>query len=84
MKNVKFKMLENRYLGKSKDELKEIYQMKRSRYSRMMKILNPIQIRMDFLDSEDIPLWVKIAHIDEFLECPHCLEEYREKLKKMN
>ena len=84
MDDFRFKLLTNRYTGKSKGELKKIYEKKRHRYDRMMKVIKPVSCGMDFLYSNETPLWVKIAHMDEFLECPLCLEEYERKLSKMN
>ena len=78
------KILVNKYVGKSLDELKEVFREKKTKYDSMMKVLKPISYGMEFLDKDEIPIWVRIAHIDEFLECPYCLEEYQEKLKKMN
>lgn len=84
MFDVKYKLLENKYVGKSREELEKIFEKKKKEYDKMMSVLNPVTCGVDFLEVNTAPLWVKIAHIDEFLECPHCREEYEEKLKKMN
>lgn len=79
----KFKLIENRYAGKSRQQLREIFRKKKKEYDEMMKVLKPLSYGMEFLDNPEIPLWVRIAHIDEFLECPYCREEYEMK-KKIN
>lgn len=84
MQDYAMKILKNRYAGKSQRELLKIYIEKKRMYDEMMRVLKPISYGMEFLESEEIPLWLKIAHIDEFLECPYCREEYEEKLKEMN
>jgi hypothetical protein len=84
MFDVKYKILSNRYSAKSLKELEEIFRQKKKKYDEMMKVLKPVAYGTDFLERGETPVWVKIAHIDEFLECPHCQEEYKEKLKTFN
>ncbi len=80
MSDLKFKLLENRYVGMNENELRILFADKIKSYEKMMKVLKPVSFGADFLYNEEVPLWVKIAHIDEVLECPYCLEEYEQKL----
>jgi hypothetical protein len=81
MFDVKYKLLTNKYAGKSEQEIKSIFDEKVEEYKKMMTVLQPATYGIDFLKG-DFPLWVKLAHIDEFLDCPHCVAEYKEKLAK--
>ena len=78
---AKYKILKNNYMGKTELELRRIFKQKKVAYDKMMKVLMPASYGVDFLNG-DFPLWVKIAHLDEFLECPHCQAEYKERLAK--
>ena len=79
--NARFSILKNRYEGLQDVELRALYHAKRTMYEKFVKVLNPLTVGDHVLNAKDIPLWVKIAHIDEFLECPYCMEEYKEKCK---
>lgn len=78
---AKFKLLENRYEGLSPKELDVLYKAKKIMFDKLMQVLNPVICGRDFLESPDLPTLVKLAHMDEFLDCPHCMAEYEEKLK---
>ena len=82
-----FKLLENKYKDLNAIELNKVFQEKLVKYKEFMRILKPVTFGDDFLhsnDKEKYPTWVRIAHIDEFLTCKYCQEEYLEKCKQRN
>jgi predicted RNA methylase len=72
---TKYRLLDSNYRGKSMEELLVIYEDKRKRYNDMMEVMNPEIIGKNFLDDPTVPVWMKLAHLDEFLDCPHCQED---------
>jgi hypothetical protein len=79
---TKYKLLDNKYINIELEELSIIYKDKRKQYEEMMTVMNPSIIGENFLDDPNIAIWMKLMHLDEFLDCPHCQEEYRQQLAK--